>query len=63
VIRPSEPDECLILTVWPFSHCATARVLSQRVAWTVRLIVLAIEPSNDAAASRFGRNATPSGTP
>ena len=60
-IRPSELDECRNLIVWPSSLTATASVLSQTVACTVRLIVVASEPSTDVAASRFGRNSTPSG--
>jgi hypothetical protein len=39
----------------------SSRVLSQTVSVTVRLKVVAIEPSKDVVASRFGRNDTPSG--
>jgi hypothetical protein len=35
--------------------------LSQTVSVTVRLNVVAMDPSNDVVANRFGRNVTPSG--
>jgi hypothetical protein len=39
----------------------SSRVLSHTTSVTVRLKVVAMEPSKDVVASRFGRKATPSG--